>query len=851
MNGFNKNETTCMIPHDVLDLQKKEIMKWRERHVLFEETTASKTVSAKMKTHGFVILSGPPGSGKSAIAYNTAFILEKDAEFNILPVSSPEEIRKFLLPETKQVFVIDDPVGKYTVDDSRIQRWKNEETFIKQTFTECKNTKLILTCRSYIYNSGFCRKLQISPIHCDLLSHGLKLSLVERTKICHRYNIPKLNDDTIMMYEFLPLLCVVYSRQEDSALAFLNPKKVLAEEMINTKEKSDIGFLAIALLVVRNNYIGRQTLSLENLTSKELLNDLYNECGFKYFPSTSVLLSSLCDLIGTYINETEDGFSCIHDTLFENLAFIVGSSIIHCLIKYGSSVFVANRLQLVSIQEKHDELVIMVEREQEELYFQRLLMDIREGYHSHVFTGIQMKYSRFRSKLLTFLKRLKAEDLTGDKNNSTPLHSVSEHGFDDLAHAFMQLRKDQLIHQDKNKRTPLYMACCGGHDKVALTLLAIDKSSFDITNNDDLTPFDAASNNGHSSTVRLLLKYGANIDRQDKKTKRTALQRACKNGHSDIVNFLLTKKSAADNLDIYGLKAIHIACQSGHLKIVELLLQYKDMINESDAYGRTPLFIACENNHQNIVDILLKGKANVNQRSKINISPLYKACQIRNEYIVGRLLDKSANVNAQSGDGSSPLYIACFKGENKIVEMLIDKKAEVNIATKQGFTPFLISCSEDHLEICELLQLSGANINTADKFEFTPLHVACREKHERIVRFLIEQNANINAVNRKKESPLYISCINDSSDIVKLLLKKDADVKLCEEKGNSPLHAACLKGNKQIVQLLLDRKADKHKRNKDGKTPFEIVQGGEHDKMVELLNRDKECEWTEIVNKNK
>lgn len=95
-----------------------------------------------------MIISEPPGSGKSAIAYNIAFVLESYDDFTILPVSSPEEIRVYLLSETKQLFLIDDPVGKYTVRQSSIQRWINEESFIKQTFTNCSKTKRILTCRS-------------------------------------------------------------------------------------------------------------------------------------------------------------------------------------------------------------------------------------------------------------------------------------------------------------------------------------------------------------------------------------------------------------------------------------------------------------------------------------------------------------------------------------------------------------------------------------------------------------------------------------------------------------------------------------------------------------------------------
>ncbi|XP_071124012.1 CARD- and ANK-domain containing inflammasome adapter protein-like [Mytilus edulis] len=818
------------------DLQEKELGQWRKRLERFVETQASKTVLNTVKTHGFVVISGPPGSGKSAIAYNTAFKLEKEEAFCILPVSSPEEIRKYLSPETTQIFVIDDPVGRYAVDDTSIRRWKNEENFIKETFTNSLNTRLILTCRSYIYKSGFSRLLHVSPIHFDLLSSDLKLSSGERTKLCKRYNLPDMNEDTIMMYDFFPLLCAMFSTLEDTSMFFVNPYKILTEEIGNIKENSDIAFLAIALLVVQDNNIDKQILNLENSDIKDLLNDLCNECGFKYFPSTSVLLSALYDLIGTYVKGTENGFACIHDKLFQNISFIVGSGIIHCVLKYGSCKFLANRLQLASIQQKHDKLVIVVAQEQEKLFFERLLLDIRKGNHSHVFTGIQMTHLRYRTKLLTYLKTLKTEDLKCDKFNSTPLHVASEQGYEDLANLLVKLKKNQISHQDKNKRTPLYMACLGGHDNVVKVIHLNDKTTLEITNDDDCTPLDAASINGHSSTVALLLGYDANFKKKDNKIKRTALYRACENGHYDVVRLLLTKNPDVKDTDAKGLKAIHIACLSEHLSIVELLLGYKDIINECDATGRTPLFIACDSNQQNLVELLLQYKPDVNKANKENFTPLHKACQNKNEIIVALLLDKSAKVNTQSADGSSPLYIACTEGQLRMVETLLNKNAHVNIATKQAWTPLFFSCSADNFEMCKVLQRSGANINTADKFEFTPLHIACREKHKRIVRFLIECDANVNAVNKQKESPLYISCTNESSDIVELLLGKNADVKLCEEQGNSPLHAACQKGNKKIVQLLLDKKADKQKRNKAGKTPFDVVQGIERDKIVEMLN---------------
>ncbi|VDI65752.1 Hypothetical predicted protein [Mytilus galloprovincialis] len=489
--------------------QNNKNIKLTKRNEYFEETKASIKVFNQVTNHGFVIISGPPGSGKSAIANNTVLKLEESDAFIALFVSSPEEIKKSILPERKQVFVVYDVVGKYTVDYSSIQKWKKEETFIKQTFTDCSNTKLILTCRSYIYNSGFNRKLDFSPVHCDLLSCDLKLALDERRNICKMYNVPEVCDDTIMMYDFLPLLCSLTSREKENTDMFINPSKLLANEMTNSLERSDVSFIAIALLVVLDNNVEMQELSFKYPNMEELINCLCVECEYKRYFSTTTVLSAFRDMIGTYIRETEEGFTFIHNKLFHNLSFVVGSRIINCLIKYGSSEFLANRLILSSIDEKHNELLIIVQSELEESYFERLMSDIRNSYHRIVLTGIQVKH--IQTKLATYLRRLKAEDLKSDDANSTPLHVVAEHGFSSLAFVLLNLKKDAIFEKDIHGNTPLHMACIGGHCEVVKTIILFDKSSMDIKNYDNLTPMEAASNNGHLSTVNVILKHVAKL----------------------------------------------------------------------------------------------------------------------------------------------------------------------------------------------------------------------------------------------------------------------------------------------------------------------------------------------------
>ncbi|CAC5425074.1 unnamed protein product [Mytilus coruscus] len=202
--------------------------------------------------------------------------------------------------------------------------------------------------------------------------------------------------------------------------------------------KSAIAYYTAFMLEHNDGFVGMPVSSPQEIRkyllpeTKQLLNDLYDECGFKYFPSTTLLLSAFCNFIGTYVKETDDGFTSIHNTLFQNLSLTAGSGIIRCLVKYGSRTFLADRLHFASLQKEHEELVILVRPEQEESYFQRFLLNIRNGYHSDVFTGVQMKHLRFRHKLIKYLRHLKPEDLKCNDDNSTHLHIVSEQGYDEL-----------------------------------------------------------------------------------------------------------------------------------------------------------------------------------------------------------------------------------------------------------------------------------------------------------------------------------------------------------------------------------------------------------------------------------
>jgi len=114
-----------------------------------------------------------------------------------------------------------------------------------------------------------------------------------------------------------------------------------------------------------------------NDKENKMLNDLSTELGQTICPQKQLLLDSLSKLEGTYVKKTDNSFTCIHKNVFNIIAFCVGSSIIRTIIKHGSSWFIKKRLQFKSLNVQHDSLTIMLLPEKEEIYFQRLLIDIK------------------------------------------------------------------------------------------------------------------------------------------------------------------------------------------------------------------------------------------------------------------------------------------------------------------------------------------------------------------------------------------------------------------------------------------------------------------------------------------
>ncbi|CAG2253808.1 unnamed protein product [Mytilus edulis] len=172
----------------------------------FIHTKAFTCIYDTVSENKVTVISGPPGCGKTVLSYQTALKLKETENYVIVVITNPWQLMAFLNSNTKQVFVIDDIVGKYSLNDNSLQSWEANANFIIHFLGRLLNTKLIVTCRSYIYRNKKFNSLKLPHIHCDMLADNMLMTMEERQQICSCHmseeEAQSLQDSILMLYNF-------------------------------------------------------------------------------------------------------------------------------------------------------------------------------------------------------------------------------------------------------------------------------------------------------------------------------------------------------------------------------------------------------------------------------------------------------------------------------------------------------------------------------------------------------------------------------------------------------------------------------------------------------------------------
>jgi ankyrin repeat protein len=347
-----------------------------------------------------------------------------------------------------------------------------------------------------------------------------------------------------------------------------------------------------------------------------------------------------------------------------------------------------------------------------------------------------------------------------DFQGNTPLHFVSEKGYDAIVSLF--LRKGAIFNSKNNQdQTPEQLANNSYHNNV-VKLFQSTKNLFIAIEHNNL------------KEVKNCIKEGEYINVKDEKGK-TPLHIASFSGQTDIVQYLLKMKANIEAVDINNLTPLHLAATNDEIEIVKLLLKkgasynvknqedkvshelkenqsiillneidklfngvqsdnpqvvieyfkniYKkyniDINNIRDIQGNTILHYAAESNYYDIVEFLLKNGAIFNATNKLN-----KTAEsiIKHQDTINLL--KSINEMFESTN-------SIYQKEKKVNMQII-----TNVRNNEGMTLLHRAVKDNNLKVVKWLVKKGANTNFTDNNDNTPLDLAGEQNHKEIIEYL-------------------------------------------------------------------------------------------------------------------
>ncbi|XP_062593543.1 ankyrin-1-like [Saccostrea cucullata] len=863
----------------------KEILdNWREDDVAFIPTRASEAVQEKFESLNLITVVGNSGSGKSAIIQHIALIL-KEKGWNVIPVDKVEEIKNICstgVSENRILFVLNDPLGKESLDEILYHSWKR----LEKTLEIClKKNKLLISCRRCVFNDKRIKGNLLddsSVVEIDNEKNGLTID--EKRAILNQYSqnlhlSEEVVTEIIKTEAYFPLLCKLYSREanykEKGVDFFKNPYKFIKNEVEIWKKTDKKRFCSLILIVAFKNNLKIDAIVKNDICLMKF-KEILGMCELQENIHVSVIRSTLHELKGSYVKRVGNAFQFLHDFIMEITTLVFGVDCPQETIQYADSGFLRRRVMIEDDTEKEDRdpFTVYLPEEYIDDLVDRFIIDMQTEHLVDVLLNpclrkecvinsfkekvdsrekllVKIKCELDRSEFQKLIERsffTRLDFLYSFKSEICPLV-----GFIVFCHTDISLFFMKSIPETKLKEHPIFSAICANGDLNLLNSLSEEYEKSGMMEIwDDLLPIHVASIFHNFSTLEELVRLGADVNKLTKDGWWSPLLLAAANDEDHIKeagietktgerrkNTIICLLNNGDEINSYDTEnrdsPLSMACYRGRDSTVQLLLNNGADINLCEKNGASPLHVACHDGHDSTVQLLLNNGADINLCEKNGASPLYIACQNGHDITVQLLLNNGADINLCDNDGDSPLYIACQNGHDSTVQLLLNNGANINLCNKNGISPLYIACQNGRDSTVQLLLNNGADINLCEKNGAIPLHVACHDGHDSTVQLLLNNGADINLCEKNGASPLHVACHDGHDSTVQLLLNNGADINLFNKNGISPLYIACHNGHESTVQLSLNNGADINLCDNDGDSPLWIACQNGHDSTVQLL----------------
>ncbi|XP_055998778.1 uncharacterized protein LOC125653998 isoform X1 [Ostrea edulis] len=870
-NLENKLEklTKSPVPQNVREQYDIDIEKWREEDKLYYKTHSFPSMMEKVRNQPCVTFVGVPGSGKSATAHHIALKLQEEG-YEVVPVDEIREIKQYCDTKNPQVFVIDDVVGVFGLQKTKLDVLTDYEQKVTQP---CMiKSRTLMTCREDVFNETLPYKPFLTKEETVIKLHSSDHALDDNDKkqILQKYGLnvnlisPALLTSASHMF---PLLCKLFSKETKfQALGskfFLNPAQCIIDELDNMQRHNKLNYVTLVLCMLNEN-----SLSKDNFEHKKFIDKKKNtleNCRLELNTDTFKFMDALSAMEGTYTKQCDAQYTFIHDSMFEICAYQYGKQFPDQMLQYMSSSYIAYN---VKTQASEPGIVDKVKEKQN---------DSRpiEGRECSSDSDEKMKHSDsqpIKGRESSEGKEKESDDKNNEGEESSDLCiRLCEDQYPLLAERlYRDIQNMELYDVFRNqvlKHPQVCQAFIGVLEKKSYAEL---KALF-------------LSSQGEED------KIASKRERVEEEGERSEWQR-------QEVLIGRNKRKGETNRK-YNVRVVRWVIYYGHYQIIEYIVQQTEQHNEvSELFGTTGncpqesrsemersgietcnnqennrpveqstsgiytcnkqeseinrlveehrlLVLSCYSGDIQTVRVLLpvcrKAINGIGQVSEdidcCHDTPLTAACVGGHVSIMEELVKAGADVNLQDRRGNTPLIAACKGGHVSIVEELVKAGADVNLQNDYGNTPLIAACKGGHVSVVEELVKAGADVNLQNDYGNTPLIAACDEGHVSIVEELMKAGADVNLQDDDGNTPLIAACKGGHVSIVEELMKVGADVNLQDRLRNTPLTAACKGGHVSIVEELMKAGADVNLQDRRGNTPLTAACKGGHVSIVEEL----------------
>lgn len=389
----------------------------KKKDDVYFETHSFPAMFDQVKNQPYVTFVGSPGSGKSATAHHIALKLQNEEGYDILPIKEVSRIEDYSDPESPQVFVIDDVVGVFGLNNGQFEMLERYKDRIISA--EMSKTKIIMTCREVVFRNETVSKCFLTEKAnvIKLQSEDNKLSDEDKLSLLENYGLDAgliPSERMSKTSSMFPFLCKMFSEQKTLSVHgyrfFITPIKYIKDALDEMQTRNKIHYVSLVLLMLHQNKLSGTELVKKLIENKPIdIEDVFRKCKVSSHTDSFEIADALKEMDGTYTQTCDDQFCFIHDSMFEIVACQFGRQFPELILKNMSSVYIANYIKVSpndgeineneseELLENIEHLSITLHKSKIPMFAERLFIDLKDGN----FIGI-FKYLKHPSVMQAF-----------------------------------------------------------------------------------------------------------------------------------------------------------------------------------------------------------------------------------------------------------------------------------------------------------------------------------------------------------------------------------------------------------------------------------------------------------------